>query len=63
MSSNRVEVAQNDALDVGTAVDVVGNDLLVNLLGIAVRRCSLLMRAVLGNGEVLGLRLAVNGAA
>ena len=63
MSTNRIEIAQNDALDGSTAVDVVSNDLLVYLLSVAVRRCGLLMRTVLCNGEVLRLRLTVNGAA
>ncbi len=60
--ADRVEVAENDALDGGSAVDVVVYYLLVDFLCVAVRRCGLLMRGILGDGEVLGFRLAVDGA-
>ena len=57
-----VEVSQHDALDVGTAVDIVGNDLLVDFLGVTVWRGSLLVRSLLSNRKVLWLWLTVNGA-
>ena len=63
VSTNRVEVSKNDALDRGTAVDIVGNNLLVDFLCIAIRRCRLLVRSILCNGEVFWLRLTIYSAA
>ncbi len=63
MCTDWVEVSQDDALDVGTAVDIVGDDLLVDFLGVAIRRSSLLMRSLLSNRQVLWLWLTINGAA
>ena len=57
VSTDWVEVAQNDTLDVGTAVDVVGNDLLVDLLGIAGQQQEILAR----NGENQRLRQNLAG--
>ena len=62
MSTDWVEVSQDDALDVSTAMDIVCDDLLVHLLGITIRRSSLLMRSLLSYRQVLWLRLTVNGA-
>ena len=63
MSTNWIEVAQDDALDRSTRVDVILDNLLVNLLGVAVRAHSLLDRSVLGYRQILGGRLTINGAA
>ena len=62
MSTDWVEVSQDDTLDVSTTMDIVCDDLLVHLLGIAIRRSSLLMRSLLSYRQVLWLRLTVNGA-
>ena len=43
-------------------MDIVGNNLLVNFLGVTVWRSSLLVRSILSNRQVLRLWLTVNGA-
>ena len=53
MSTNGVEVAQDNALDGGTRVDVILNDFLVDLLCIAIGRHCLLDGSILGNRQVL----------
>ena len=47
----------------GTAVNIVGNNLLVDFLCVAIRRCCLLVRSILFNGEVFWLRLTIYSAA
>ena len=61
MGANGVEVAQDDALDGRATVDVVMYDFLVYLLRVAVWRQGLLDGRVLGNGQVLGRGLSVDG--
>jgi hypothetical protein len=63
MSTDWVEVAQDDTLDRCTRVDIILDDLLVNLLGVAIRAHSLLDRSVLGYRQILGGRLTINGTA
>ena len=63
MCADRVEISQHDALDVSTAVDVVGDNLLVDFLGVSIRRGGLLMRSLFGNRKVFRLWLTINGAA
>ena len=53
MSTDGVEVAQDDALDGCTRVNEVLNNLLVNLLRVAIGRKSLLDGSLLGDGQIL----------
>ena len=62
MSADGVEVAQHDRLDGSTRVDVVGNNLLVDLLRVAIGRQGLLDGSLLGDGQVLLRGLSVDGA-
>ena len=62
MGTDWVEVSQHDALDVSATMDIVGNNLLVNFLGVTVWRSSLLVRSILSNRQVLRFWLTVNGA-
>ena len=62
VGTDRIEVAQHDALDRSTTFDIVEDNLLVHLLGIAIRRGSLLVRSLLGNRQILRLGLTVYGA-
>ena len=62
MCSNRVEVTQQDCIDGRSADDIVVNDFLTNLFGIAIRAFGLLDGGIFSNGQVLGVGLSVNGA-
>ena len=62
MSADGVEVAQDDRLDGSTGVDVVLDNLLVDLLGVAVGRHGLLDGGILGHGQMLLRGLSVDGA-
>ena len=62
MCTDGVEITEDDRFDRSTAVDVVMDNLLVNLLGIAVRGHGLLDRCILSDRQVLLCRLTINGA-
>ena len=62
MSPDGIEIAQHDALDRCTAVDVVGDDLLVDFLRVAVGRRGLLVGCLLGDGQIFGQRLPIDRA-
>ena len=53
MCAYRVEIPEDDALNRSATVDVIVNDLLVNFLCVAIRRCRLLVRCRLGDRPVL----------
>ena len=59
--SDRIEVAQDDGIEVDTCVDVVLDDLLGNLLGVAIRRSSRLDRSRFVNRTLVWF--AIDGAA
>ena len=61
VSTDRIEIAQDDALDVGTAMNIVVNDLFVDFLGISVGRGSFLMRSVFCYRQIFRLGLTVDG--
>ena len=63
MGTDRIEVSQDDALDGCAAMDEVVDDLLVDLLGVAIGRGGLLVGCVLGDGQVLGVGLSIDRAA
>ena len=44
MRADGIEITQNDALEVGTGIDNIGDNLLRNLLGVTIGRCGLLYR-------------------
>ena len=62
MGADGVEVSQDDALDGSTRVDIVLDNLLVDLLRVAVRTHRLLDGSVLRHRQVLLRRLAIDGA-
>ena len=58
-----VEVAEEDGLDVCTAIDKVTYYLLVYLLGVAIRALGRFYGSILRHGEVLRGGLSIDGAA
>ena len=62
MRAYGIEVAEQDGLDVGTALDVVADYLLIDLLRVAVRALGGLDGRILRDGQVLRVGLAVDGA-
>ncbi len=60
MCANRVEVAQNNALEGRSGVNYVGNDFFADLFGVSVRRSCLFDWCGFGNGVFIGF--TVNGA-
>ena len=63
MSTNGVEVAQEDSADGCTAVAEVGDDVFVNLLGVAIRTFGLFAWRTLRDGQVFGVGLTIDGTA
>ena len=62
MMPDGIEVAEQDGADGGTAVNEVLHDFFVNLLGVAVGAFCLLDGSFLGDGEILGVGLTIDGA-
>ena len=62
MRSDRIEISQDNALDGSSTLNVVVNNLFVNLLGIAIGRCGLLVRSIFRYRQVLRFRLPIHGA-
>ena len=62
MRAYGIEVAEQDGLDVSTALDVIADYLLVDLLRVAVRALGRLDGRILRDGQVLRVGLAVDGA-
>ena len=60
MCAHRVEIAKQDALDIDTGMDIVGDDFLTHLLGVAVGRCGRLDWGLFGYRILV--RLAIHCA-
>ena len=63
MSTDGVEVAQEDGIYGSSAVAIVRHDVLADLLGVAVGAFGLLAWCSLGDGKVLGVGLSIDRAA
>ena len=57
------EITQDDGLDGSSRMDIILDDFLVYLLGVAIGRKGFLNRSLFGDGQVLFAGLSVDGAA
>ena len=60
--TDRIEVTKQDSVEVSIGMCLITDNLLVDLLGVAVRRQCLLNRRVLIDGQMVGIRLTIDGA-